>query len=331
MAHTFHNSNRRGFTLIELLVVIAIIAMLIGLLLPAVNNAREAGRRLNCQNNLYQMGRAFAMTSGVNRSGEVQLPKISSNGQTSGYSWLVQILPNMEEMNLVNAMTSGGVRIQTGTHPAYTLSSGTAPTQARLNWALCPTYGGSLPPSPPADWEGVSTYRANAGVYSSTTIVSDSNSTTSAPGGLSFSRILGTNDFSDGGTKTVLVSESRNAFGTAGSPGRWAYGELWHPASIASTKTGNVWGGTAPHTLLGLMNNQSYSVANPPPAINPSVSVSGSTNSISINWGPSSFHAGKVIGHLFGDGHVEMISAEVDEAIYAALNTRSGSEMIGEY
>jgi prepilin-type N-terminal cleavage/methylation domain-containing protein/prepilin-type processing-associated H-X9-DG protein len=90
--------RRRGFTLIELLVVIAIIAVLIGLLLPAVQKVREAANRTKCDNNLKQLGLAtinFAQSSG---RGGIPPAYTYMTGPSSG--WGVYILPYMEQDNL---------------------------------------------------------------------------------------------------------------------------------------------------------------------------------------------------------------------------------------
>ncbi len=102
--------SRRGFTLIELLVVIAVIAILISLLLPAVQSAREAARRTQCQNNLKQVGLALMNYESalgsfpVSMTGPGPVLEGSDDCATGYYSWLVGLLPFMEQEALYSAI-----------------------------------------------------------------------------------------------------------------------------------------------------------------------------------------------------------------------------------
>src|SRR5262249_25118760 len=109
-------ARRKGFTLIELLVVIAIIAVLIGLLMPSVQKVREAANRVQCANNLKQLGLAFHHHHDVRRifpdGGEYWDPgsaprsfsddakTIPAQAPNQNYGWAYQILPYIEQENV---------------------------------------------------------------------------------------------------------------------------------------------------------------------------------------------------------------------------------------
>ena len=171
------SAKRRGFTLVELLVVIAIIGTLVGLLLPAVQSAREAANRSSCTNKLKQLALGLhnchdvrkAFPAGIDRYA-MQAIAGSAVPATSGFSWIVHTLPFLEETNLYNSISTTTNKFAKNKTAAPAVTTGTASSPffanlftsgatgnhvatVSLSGLLCPSFSGS----PTAQAAGAST------------------------------------------------------------------------------------------------------------------------------------------------------------------------------
>jgi len=211
---------RRGFTLIELLVVIAIIGVLIALLLPAVQSAREAARRMQCTNNLKQLGLAvhnYESTYKVFPADGMFLgpaygtnPPASSPGWGWNASWMVSLLPNMEQQPLFNAYNfKDGADTPTNYTVGFT----------QIASLLCPSDGSSERVADP--W-AASSYHGNHGGpgviknWTGTIVQNFTNNPQAWWGRDAQMAFFGIQSIRDGTSNTALFSEK--LLGVPGNP-----------------------------------------------------------------------------------------------------------------
>ncbi|NUQ65545.1 MAG: DUF1559 domain-containing protein [Pirellulales bacterium] len=169
---------RHGFTLVELLVVIAIIGILIALLLPAVQAAREAARRSQCTNNLKQLGLAIHNYHDTHKVIPLNNVPVASAPDNNGFSWITMALPYLEETALYDKLDFRVSLYNSTTSTNRTL------VQQPIDTLLCPTDPTPGVRNDLATWwayPGLQTSDANKGPAGVTCYMGCSGLTTPAP------------------------------------------------------------------------------------------------------------------------------------------------------
>jgi prepilin-type N-terminal cleavage/methylation domain-containing protein len=298
------HKRRIAFTLVELLVVIAIIGILIALLLPAVQAAREAARRMSCTNNLKQMGLAlhnYADTYRVFPPSDTS--PLHSNEFTTRtpqrwhiHSWRSLILPFAEHQPLhdsmdfnVSALHANNLAAVGEMPPLYRCPSYAGPeysqhadyTQFSATCAIA-NYAAMGASDVGHIWAQASGYRPDGPIY-------PQSETRPA-------------DVKDGTSLTMFVVETREEEFMVWTDGRTS-------SVVASPYDISNWPSyAAPEISLNFTPYFDY----PDPR---------------VLWGPSSMHPGGAL-HAMGDGSVQFVSETIPAPVYMALSTRAGGETI---
>ena len=287
-------TSRRGFTLIELLVVIAIIGVLVGLLLPAVQQAREAARRSSCGNKLKQQGLAAHNYADKHASrGDNFLPSAMGVNATGAstvtnpvtglthWSHIVAILPYGEENNLYNAINGAG---------NYAVPTGTNAT-VEVDWLICPSFVGTT--------AGQSVYKASVGTSNESGAASEGPITAKIlndDGGLGLFADKGFASYRDGTSNTLMIVEEN------------AVEKYWEGHSNCSTF------GDSAKTAEGAILSK----------------IDVNDQSPCSQAFPSPPHAGAVAGYCLADGSSGFLSGTISKLTLQALTTANGGDAVGD-
>jgi prepilin-type N-terminal cleavage/methylation domain-containing protein/prepilin-type processing-associated H-X9-DG protein len=225
--------THRGFTLIELLVVIAIIAVLIALLLPAVQSAREAARRIQCYNNLKQIGLGLHNYHSTHGSFPLGLTKAWSDGYggslQSWGSWgpSAQLLPYLEQQPLYNSANFNWVCWWSSGWPINSTVVNTT-----LNAFICPSDGLSPVPIPASDLKNsgnLNNYHASVGTTTNYSVGESPGFPLSPDTTGIFTqvgRVYGLQSITDGSSNTIAYGEALVGLDSAQQGVRWRDGPV---------------------------------------------------------------------------------------------------------
>ena len=303
----------RGFTLVELLVVIAIIGILVGLLLPAVQAAREAARRMQCSNNLKQIGLALHNYESSFRSFPAgNIVRLGSPLRGDGWTWHARILPYLEQSPLYNQVNSVMGTDIGGTTSAPQLL---AARDTRLTVFQCPSHPDGVQ-NPSKNGYQVSNYN---GVCGSTTFNDDQldEPTDIGYNGNGFfhmnSRVR-FGDITDGTSNTFMVAEVQDELRGAPNSNRMPGSDRKYNFADGSDNNPPT---DISEYLVGMEAND---------PINANIrDADGFYNNTGEYAG--SYHTGGA-QFVLGDGSVRFVSQNINMTTYRAISTRNGGEVI---